>query len=99
MSNRQINFYQFKGGGKPPFYAVPLMILLVLLVIGVLAVFGLFIGIVVAIGVIILGILRFVTSFGSKKPDKVTENPDGSHTITLDENDYEVIEKDTKPEP
>ena len=73
MSKRQINFYQFKGGKKPPFYYFPLMILLVLVVIGALAFFGLFIGIIVAIGVIVLGVIRFITSFGSKKTDKVTK--------------------------
>ena len=96
MSNRQINFYQFKG--KPPFYTFPLMILLVLVVIGVLAVFGLFIGIIVAIGVIILSVLRLITSFGKKKPDNPTNIEQGdTTTITLDENDYEIIEKDKKP--
>jgi len=97
MSNRQINFYQFKGG-KPPFYVFPLMIILVLVVIGVLAVFGLFIGIAVAIGVIILTVLRFITSFGSKKPEKVTKTQDGNTTITLDESDYEIIEEENKPQ-
>ena len=96
MNNRQINFYQFKGG-KPPFYFFPLMIVLVLLVIGVLAVFGLFIGIAVAIGVIVLTVLRFITSFGSKKKEPVTSREDGdTTTITLDESDYEIIEKEKK---
>lgn len=93
MDNKQINFYQFKGG-KPPFYYFPLMILLALVVIGVLAFFGLFIAVAVAIGVIILGVLRFITSFGSKKQDKVTQNQDGSTTITLDESEYEIIDKE-----
>ncbi len=98
MDNRQINFYQFKGGGgKPPFYYFPLMILLALVVIGALAFFGLFIGIIAAIGVIVLGVIRFITSFGSKKTDKVTQNQDGSTTITLDESDYEIIEKEDQP--
>ena len=97
MNNRQINFYQFKGW-KPPFYVFPLMIVLVLLVIGVLAIFGLFIGIAVAIGVIVLTALRFITSFGRKKPDKVTNLKEGSTTtITLDESNYEIIEKEKKP--
>jgi len=96
MDNRQINFYQFRG--KPPFYVFPLMIILVLVVIGVLAVFGLFIGIAVAIGVIVLTALRFITSFGRKKPDKLTNLEKGSTTtITLDESDYEIIEKEKKP--
>ena len=95
MDNRQIKFYQFKGG-KPPFYYFPLMILFVLVVIGVLAFFGLFIAIAVAIGVIILGVLRFITSFGRKKQDKVTQNQDGSTTITLDESEYEIIDKEDK---
>ncbi len=97
MDNKQIKFYQFKGG-KPPFYYFPLMLLLVLVIIGVLAFFGLFIALAVAIGVIVLGVLRFITSFGSKKTDKVTQNQDGSTTITLDESDYEIIEKENKPE-
>lgn len=97
MSNRQINFYQIKGG-KPPFYFFPLMILLVLVVIGVLAVFGLFIGIAVAIGVIVLSVLRFINSFGSKKKEPVSKKRDGTTTtITLDESDYEIIDKDKKP--
>ena len=94
MNNRQINFYQFKGG-KPPFYFIPLMILVVLIVVGVLAVFGLFVGIAVAIGVIVLTILRFIKSFGGKKNDTVTNRRDSETiTITLDESDYEVIEKE-----
>ena len=98
MDNRQINFYHFKGGGgKPPFYYFPLMIILALVVIGALAFFGLFIGIIVAIGVIVLGVIRFITSFGRKKTDKVTQNRDGSTTITLDESDYEIIENEDKP--
>jgi len=97
MDNKQINFYQFKGG-KPPFYFFPLMIVLVLLLIGVLAVFGLFIGIAVAIGVIVLTVLRFINSFGSKKKEPVTSRKAGeTTTITLDESDYEIIEKDNKP--
>jgi low affinity Fe/Cu permease len=95
MNNRQINFYQFKG--KPPFYVFPLMFILVLVVIGVLAIFGLFIGIAVAVGVIVLTALRFINSFRSKKPDKVTKVDDGTTTITLDESDYEIIEKEKKP--
>jgi len=97
MNNRQINFYQFKGG-KPPFYVFPLMLVAVVLIIGVLAVFGLFIGIAVAIGVIVLTVLRFITSFGSsKKKDPVTSRHDGDNTtITLDESDYEIIEKEDK---
>jgi hypothetical protein len=94
MNNRQINFYQFKGG-KPPFYFIPLMILAILIVLGVLAVFGLFVGIVVAIGVIVLTILRFIKSFGGTKNDPVSSRRDGeTTTITLDESDYEVIEKE-----
>ena len=97
MNNRQINFYQFKGG-KPPFYFIPLMILLVLAVIGVLAVFGLFVGIAVAIGVIVLTIMRFFNSFGKKKDEHVRrKQDDGTTTITLDERDYEIIEKEKKP--
>lgn len=98
MSNRQINFYQFKGG-KPPFYVFPLMLVAVVLIIGILAVFGLFIGIAVAIGVIILTVLRFINSFGrsDKKKEPVTNRTDGSTTtITLDEADYEIIEKEDK---
>ncbi len=96
MNNRQINFYQFKG--KPPFYVFPLMLVLVILIIGVLAVFGLFIGIAVAIGVIVLTVLRLITSFGSKKKDPLTSRNDGdTTTITLDESDYEIIEKEDKP--
>ena len=94
MNNRQINFYQFKGG-KPPFYFIPLMILVVLIVVGVLAVFGLFVGIAVAIGVIVLTILRFIKSFSGKKNDPVTTSRDSqTTTITLDESDYEVIKKE-----
>ena len=94
MNNRQIKFYQFKSG-KPPFYTIPLMILAVVVIIGVLAVFGLFVGIAVAIGVIVLSILRFINSFGSKKNDPVTSRRDGeTTTITLDESDYEIIEKE-----
>ena len=97
MSNRQINFYQFKGG-KVPFYFFPLMILLVIAVIAVLAVFGLFIGIAVAIGVIVLTLLRFISSFSSNKKESVSHGRDGeTTTITLDEGDYEIIEKEKKP--
>jgi ABC-type protease/lipase transport system fused ATPase/permease subunit len=97
MSNRQINFYQIKSG-KPPFYFFPLMILLVIAVIGVLAVFGLFIGIAVAIGVIVLTVLRLINSFGSNKKDPVSRGKDGeTTTITLEEGDYEIIEKEKKP--
>lgn len=100
MDNRQINFYQFKGG-KPPFYVFPLMLLAVVAIIGVLAVFGLFIGIAVAIGAIVLTILRFITSFGSsKKKEPVTStsrDEENTTTITLDESDYEIIEKEDKP--
>ena len=70
------------------------MILAVLVIIGILAVFGFFVAIAVAIGVIVLTILRFINSFGSKKNDPVTTRQDGQTTITLDENDYEIIEKD-----
>lgn len=97
MDNRQVNFYQFKGG-KPPFYFFPLMILGVLLVIGVLAVFGLFIGIAVAIGVIVLTVLRFINSFGSKKKESVSNRTNAeTTTITLDETDYEIMEEKEKP--
>lgn len=98
MSNRQINFYQFKGG-KPPFYVFPLMLVAVVLIIGILAIFGLFIGIAVAIGVIILTVLRFINSFGSKKKkEPVTNRTDGDKTtITLDETDYEILEKEDNP--
>ena len=97
MDKRQIRFYQFKGG-RPPFYYFPLMLLLFLVVIGVLAFFGLFVALAVAVGVIILGVLRFITSFGRKKPDQVSQNQDGSTTITLDESDYEIVEKENKSE-
>lgn len=96
MDNRQIKFYQIKGG-KPPFYFFPLMILAVLVIVGILAVFGLFVGIAVAIGVIVLTILRFINSFGSKKKEPVSNRTSAeTTTITLDENDYEIIDKEDK---
>lgn len=98
MNNRRIDFYQIKSG-KVPFYFFPLMILLVIAVIAVLAVFGLFIGIAVAIGVIVLTVLRLINSFGGKKnKEHVSRGRDGeTTTITLDEGDYEIIEKEKNP--
>jgi hypothetical protein len=95
MNNRQINFYQFKG--KPPFYVFPLMLVLVILIICVLSVFWLFIGISVSKGVKVIKLLRLITSFGSKKKEPLTSRNDrDTTTITLDESDYEIIEKEDK---
>ena len=42
--------------------------------------------------------MRFVNSFGKKKDEQVRSRQDGeTTTITLDEGDYEIIEKDNKP--
>ena len=87
-TNRKIYFYQ---GKKPPFYFFPLALLLVVLVVTILAVFGLFIGIVAGAFIVIFSVLRLFSSIGKKKVRK-TEN--GGTTIILEEGDYEVIEKE-----
>jgi MFS superfamily sulfate permease-like transporter len=90
--NRRVFYFQ---GKKPPFYALPLALITVVLVVGVLAVFGLVIGIAVAALIIFFSVMRLVSSLGKKKVrvrERETEN-DGT-TIILEEGDYEVIEKD-----
>lgn len=93
MNPNRRAFY-FKGK-KPPFYALPLAIITVVLVVGVLAVFGLIIGIAVAALIIVFSVARLISSIGKK--EKTRETRDGGKTIILEEGDFEVIEnKDSK---
>jgi len=84
--NRNIFFYQ---GKKLPFYFFPLAILSVVLIVAVLAVFGLIIGVAVGVFIIIFSVLRLLSSIGKKKVRKTENN---GTTIILEEGDYEVIE-------
>ena len=86
--NRRVFYFQ---GKKPPFYALPLALISVVLVVAVLAVFGLVIGIAVGALIIIFSVARLFSSIGKKKGRETSA--DGT-TITLEEGDYEVIEKD-----
>ena len=91
--NRRVFYFQ---GKKPPFYAIPLAIITLALVIGALAVFGLVIGIAVAVLIIFFSIARLFSSIGKK--EKVRETRDGGKTIILEEGDFEVIEKEKDPQ-
>ena len=92
--NRRVFYFQ---GKKPPFYAIPLAILTAVLVIAVLAVFGLVIGIALAGLIIAFSLARLFSSFGSKKTRPQRKTTDGGKTIILEEGDFEVIEKDNQP--
>ena len=89
--NRKIYFFQ---GKKPPFYFFPLALLSVVVVVAILAVFGLFLGIAVGAFIIIFSVLRLLSSIGKKKVRKTENN---GTTIILEEGDYEVIEKGKTP--
>lgn len=92
--NRKIYFYRGGGSqGKPPVYFLPLAIILGLALFALLAIFGLVIGIVIGIAVIVFGAMRFLSSFGKKKNVKKTVEENGRTTIILDSHDYEIIEK------
>ena len=86
--NRRVFYFQ---GKKPPFYAIPLALITIVLVVGVLAVFGLVIGIAVAALIVFFSVMRLISSVGKKKVRKTENN---GATIILEEGDYEVIEKD-----
>lgn len=90
--NRRVFYFQ---GKKPPFYAIPLAIISAVLVVAVLAVFGLVIGIAVAGLIIAFSVARLFSSFGKKK--KTRETRDGGKTIILEEGDFEVIDKEKLP--
>lgn len=92
--NRRVFYFQ---GKKPPFYAIPLAIITVALVVAVLAVFGLVIGIAVAGLIIAFSISRLFSSFGKSKTYRKRETRDGGKTIILEEGDFEVIEKEKLP--
>ena len=81
----KIYFYK----GKLPFYFFPL-VLLGLIAFSLLALIGLFIGIV--IGAVAIGFLALRYFLSSKKTGTKRVEDDG-RTIVLREDEYEVIEK------
>lgn len=89
MSNNKIFFYN----GKPPFYFIPLVVIITLVLVGVLAVFGFFVAIAVGVVVIVTGLTRFLSTLNNKKVRKM--DPDGKNII-LDDDDYEIIEPEDR---
>ncbi len=84
-SRNSIHIYK----GKAPFYALPVALILGLVVFGILAIFGLFIGIIAGALFVLFGVLRLFSGFGKKKQRRVED--DGT-TIVLEEKDYKVID-------
>lgn len=92
MNKRKIFFYN----GKPPFYLIPLAVLITLALMAVLAVFGFFIAVAVGVVIVITGVMRFLSTIGIKNDKKVRKmDPDGRNII-LEESDYEVLESEDK---
>jgi len=85
--NADTKIYFYKG--KLPFYFFPL-VLLGLIAFSLLALVGLFIGIV--IGAVAIGFLVLRYFFSSKKTGTKRVEDDG-RTVVLREDEYEVIEK------
>ncbi len=84
-TNLKIYFYK----GKPPFYSFPL-VLLGFIAFSLLALVGLFIGVV--IGAVAIGFLALRYFLSSKKTG-TKRVEDNGRTIVLREDEYEVIEK------
>ena len=84
-TTRKIYFYK----GKLPFYFFPL-VLLGLIAFSLLALVGLFIGVV--IGAVAIGFLALRYFLSSKKAGTNRVEDDG-RTIVLREDEYEAIEK------
>ena len=92
MNRRKIFFYN----GKPPFYMIPIAVLIALALLAVLALFGFFIAVAVGVVIVITGVMRFLSTIGIKDDKKVRKmDPDGRNII-LDESDYEVLEPEDK---
>ncbi len=84
----RIHFYK----GKLPLSIIPL-VLFVLIVLTLFAILGIFIGVILGVAMLGFIVLRLLISSKKKQAKPVEED---SHTIVLNERDYEIIEKGRK---
>ncbi len=89
-ANRRVYFHN----GKPPFYLLPMALLLGIVIFSVLAIFGFFIGIVISAAMLIFGIIRFFSSDKKRKTRKMSQD---GRTVILEEDEYKILKNEKKP--